>query len=116
MARKAGAACRRPGCPGIVRDGVCDACGSVRRERDKRYNAQRPDKNAAYGRPATWARLRTIVLAQQPLCEDCASIGRVTPATEVHHVLALSAGGTNELSSLVGLCKSCHAKRTRQGE
>lgn len=32
-----------------------------------------------------WAQARATQLAKQPLCEECARAGRVTPATVVNH-------------------------------
>ena len=58
-----------------------------------------------YGRK--WQRLRKMKLARRPMCECCGS-----PANEVDHVIALSAGGTNEMDNLQSLCKSCHSRKT----
>jgi len=46
------------------------------------------------------------------LCEQCKSEGRLTAAEEVHHILPLADGGTNDESNLMALCKSCHSKIT----
>lgn len=50
------------------------------------------------------------------LCVLCSS-----PATEVHHIIFRSHGGTNELKNLACLCRKCHeiahgvhAKQTRE--
>ncbi|MBX3001917.1 MAG: HNH endonuclease [Caldilineaceae bacterium] len=40
----------------------------------------------------------------------------MTPATEVHHIIALRDGGRNEEGNLRSLCKTCHSKRTARGE
>lgn len=115
MPRKAGTPCRNRACPGIVRDGVCSHCGPVRRQRDAAYNAKRPS-SAAQGYGRTWQRVRAAFLAAHPLCADCEKIGRVTPATEVHHVVPVRDGGSASEDNLLALCKSCHSRRTaRQG-
>ncbi|MFQ6760861.1 HNH endonuclease [Limosilactobacillus reuteri] len=44
----------------------------------------------------------------------CLSQGRYTQATEVHHVLPLEHGGTNEFKNLMALCKPCHSRITAQ--
>jgi len=55
-------------------------------------------------------------LTGQPLCQDCGARDRVTAATEVHHVVAIKAGGTHSRDNLRSLCKPCHSKRTaREG-
>lgn len=63
------------------------------------------------GRP--WERKRQAVLAQDNyLCRICARKGRLTPATEVDHIIPLEAGGTDEASNLQSLCHDCHALKT----
>ncbi len=46
------------------------------------------------------------------LCEECQKQGRLTPAEEVHHILPLSHGGTNNTNNLMALCKPCHSRIT----
>jgi 5-methylcytosine-specific restriction protein A len=36
----------------------------------------------------------------------------LTAAEEVHHVLPLANGGTNDEGNLMALCKSCHSSIT----
>lgn len=67
---------------------------------------------------APWVKLREAYKLANPLCHDCEARGRVTPACHVHHVkrredrpdLAL------EWSNLMGLCRSCHSRKTARGE
>lgn len=59
---------------------------------------------------------------EHPLCEECEKNGRVTPATEVHHVYQIS-NGKDELEmqdialnpwkydGLMALCQDCHQKK-----
>jgi 5-methylcytosine-specific restriction protein A len=63
------------------------------------------------GYGSRWQKLRALVLAQDPLCRDCLERGLVVAATEVDHVVSKAKGGGDELANLVGLCKSCHAKK-----
>jgi 5-methylcytosine-specific restriction endonuclease McrA len=68
-------------------------------------------KDRFYDSPA-WRALRREKLTLCPLCEICKAEGRITVATEVHHLkerrdhpeLALS------MSNLQSLCKSCHSR------
>ena len=51
-------------------------------------------------------------------CEDCRNVGRVTVATEVHHIepIRTAAGWERRLdqSNLVVLCPACHNKRHKR--
>jgi hypothetical protein len=40
--------------------------------------------------------------------------GRLTPATEVDHIIALANGGTHDRSNLQSLCSACHINKTKQ--
>ena len=57
-------------------------------------------------------RKRTI----NPLCEDCESLGKITPAAEVHHIVPITVNKSlmYEWSNLVSLCHHCHDERHRQ--
>jgi len=41
----------------------------------------------------------------------CESKGCYNAASEPHHIVPLSKGGTNTLSNLIDLCPTCHDKR-----
>lgn len=44
----------------------------------------------------------------------CKAKGRVTPATEVDHIVPLRQGGARlDRSNLQSLCRPCHAQKTR---
>lgn len=56
---------------------------------------------------AEWDRLRADVLDRDGWkCGNCRSDSQL----EVHHVVPLSAGGTNRHGNLVTLCQSCHLR------
>jgi len=57
-----------------------------------------------------WAKLRRMVLAEQPLCPECEARGLIEPATEVHHINDNAMD--NSRSNLVGLCKADHSRHT----
>ena len=76
-----------------------------------RYNvdvSRAPNHDKKYGN--NWRRIRALYVKQHPLCERCLKEGRITPVEEVHHIVPLSRGGTNQFSSLMSLCQSCHTK------
>jgi len=77
----------------------------------KGYNdtAKRKQSNAMY-QTALWGRTRMRVLSTQPLCQACASCGKVTAATEVDHLFAWQHIGVEAFYQNVfqSLCKNCH--------
>ena len=109
MPRKPKRPCSYPGCGKLADGQYCDEHGQLAEKQYNRY-LRDPDTNKRYGR--AWKKLRARFLLQHPLCELCRSEGRLTAAEEVHHVLPLANGGTNEEGNLMALCKSCHSKIT----
>lgn len=67
---------------------------------------------------AKWVRLRRDKLTAHPLCERCEDIGRVTAATEVHHIIPVENGLTKaekeqlmyDPTNIRALCHDCHVK------
>ncbi len=67
---------------------------------------------------ARWLRLRRETLTRHPLCQRCETEGRVTPATEVHHIRPVEeAIGQAERARLMydphnlrALCHDCHVR------
>lgn len=65
-----------------------------------------------------WLRLRCDVLSVHPLCQRCANEGRITAATEVHHIRpveeAITYGDKRQRmydpANLMALCHDCHVK------
>ena len=65
-----------------------------------------------------WRRLRNERLSRHPLCEQCEKEGRLTYATEVHHITPVETGLTladkerlaYNPSNLIALCHDCHVK------
>jgi 5-methylcytosine-specific restriction protein A len=112
--KRAGTACRKIGCAGIVRAGVCSACGPQRQRSDHRYDEQR-GSSASRGYDARWRRLRLMFLHAHPLCAECAGQGRTVAASEAHHQVAKRDGGSDAFSNLVALCKPCHSRITAAG-
>ena len=109
MPKKPKSTCSYPGCGRLI-DGRY--CNEHRQTTERQYNRyiRDPNTNKRYGR--AWKKFRARFLLQHPLCEQCRSEGRLTAAEEVHHILPLANGGTNDENNLVALCKSCHSKIT----
>jgi len=108
MPRRLPSPCRYPGCRELTSAGYCARHRALLyREQDSR----RPPANER-GYDWNWRKLRSLVLAREPLCRECARRGKIVAATEVDHIVPLSRGGTNELDNLQPLCKSCHSRKT----
>lgn len=65
-----------------------------------------------------WAKVRGRFLQMNPLCLHCKCEGRMTPATEVDHIVPHR--GDKELfwdwDNLQALCKSHHSRKTAKGQ
>jgi 5-methylcytosine-specific restriction protein A len=109
MPRKPKRPCFCPGCGRLTDGRYCD---EHRQTAERQYNRylRDPDTNKRYGR--AWKKLRARFLLQHPLCEQCRKEDRLTAAEEVHHLLPLANGGTNDERNLMALCKSCHSSIT----
>lgn len=65
-----------------------------------------------------WLRLRREILTARPLCQRCQAEGRITAATEVHHVRpveeAITYGDKRQRMydphNLRALCHDCHVR------
>lgn len=65
-----------------------------------------------------WRELREQKLMEQPLCEECLLVDKITPATDVHHRTPFSLGIDEQQmwdlfldwDNLESICKQCHRK------
>jgi 5-methylcytosine-specific restriction endonuclease McrA len=57
-----------------------------------------------------YLRNRALVLTDDPTCHWCPR-----PATTADHLVAVAAGGSNQLSNLVPACKPCNSSRGAGG-
>ena len=103
--------CKYPGCPKLT-DG--SYCPEHQHMVDKAYEQYGRDKESKKRYGYKWRKIRARFLHAHPLCEQCNKEGRLTVATEVHHVLPLGHGGTNHEDNLMALCKPCHSRITVQ--
>lgn len=101
--------CSYPGCPKLT---TTRFCKEHQKLYDRNYEKYDRDRNAKrkYGR--AWKRIRDRFIHAHPLCEECLKDGRYTKATEVHHRLPLSQGGTHAEENLEALCHECHSRIT----
>lgn len=67
-----------------------------------------------------WAKFRRAFLASHPKCVDCATEGRLTLATTVHHIIRRRDDPNGEHwfdeDNCMALCEQCHNRRTQRGE
>lgn len=108
--------CTFPGCPSVVAiPGRCPAHAyPPRHDRERlkllgqRTDANRPSSTKrGYGKQ--WQAIRKRKLSAYPWCEWP---GCHEKATQVDHVIPLSAGGTNDMGNLQSLCISHHTRKT----
>ena len=60
-----------------------------------------------------WRKLRAIKLDENPMCEECARSGRLTPAQMVDHIVPINKGGAElDIDNLQSLCNACHARKS----
>ncbi|QDU62155.1 HNH endonuclease [Planctomycetes bacterium Pan216] len=93
--------------------------GDPETERRRRYQRERTDQAfQRFYQSKRWRRFRKWFLARQPLCIDCEAAGRLKEADQLHHVVKLKDDWSRRLdpTNVVGLCRSCHSKRTARGE
>lgn len=58
--------------------------------------------------------MRRVVLNRNPICVECAAVGRTSVAVEVDHVIPREDGGPDSVENLQPLCSMCHARKTMQ--
>ena len=99
--------CAYPGCPNLTYETYCE---EHKRMMAKDYNKYQRSADHArkYGRG--WKRIRDRYVKKNPLCERCLLEGRYTPVEEVHHIIPINRGGTNDEDNLMSVCRSCHNK------
>lgn len=107
MAVRPKSVCRHPGCRVLV-----DVSGFCEKHRKQHgwYARGRSDKRG-YG--GEWRKLREEVLDRdQGLCQECRRQGRITPGTDVDHIVPKSQGGSDAMTNLQVLCRDCHKRKT----
>ncbi|MHB1455103.1 MAG: HNH endonuclease [Saccharofermentanales bacterium] len=112
MPRRPKRPCSYPNCPELTDSRFCIEHERQMNARYERYERD-PDTHKRYGKE--WRRIRKIHLTEHPLCEECQRTGTLTPASEVHHIIPLTKGGTHAEENLMSLCTSCHSRITTTG-
>lgn len=60
-----------------------------------------------------WLNIRTRVLKRD--CYKCVNCGKTGSELHIHHIIPKARGGSNKLSNLVSLCKTCHSIQDAKG-
>src|SRR6185312_12357854 len=109
MPRKPPTPCGFVGCPNVS---TIRFCPEHQREYYRRQDRLR-GSSAERGYDVVWRRLRRLILAGEPLCRYCYSMGRITAAVEVDHIVPIAHGGARlDASNLQPLCRACHSAKT----
>jgi len=96
---------------------ACTVCGDLvelreyGRHRAAHLDDRRPSARQR-GYDDHWERRRDEHLAMEPWCRSHRARGEHVRATDVDHISARRAGGSDDHSNLRSLCKSCHSRRT----
>ena len=108
LPRKPKRPCSFPGCPNLTEERYCEEHKKLANRQYDRYSRDKAARKLYAS--SEWKKIRARFLAVHPLCEQCRKEGRLTKATEVHHILPLRRGGTHDESNLMPLCKPCHSR------
>lgn len=69
--------------------------------------------NTEFYQSTAWRKLRAVKLEQEPMCEECLKVGRLTPAQMVDHIVPINKGGAGlDMDNLQSLCNACHARKS----
>lgn len=109
MPKKPKSPCRFSDCPAISENLYCDKHNKIINKYYNKYK-RAPDTYKHYSN--RWRKIRQLYIKEHPVCELCEKNNILKPVEEVHHIVALSKGGTHKEENLMSLCKSCHSKIT----
>ena len=106
--------CRHYRCPNLTTrkdKGYCDDHSDERTNWTAHQRRHGSSHQRGYGH--VWRKLRkTILLRDDYLCVACKRAGRLTPATDVDHIVPKSKSGTDDADNLQSLCRPCHQTKT----
>ena len=115
--------CSYPGCRKLVP--ITERFCAEHEAKDEEYRArakglrevkrlQNRGSASARGYGYRWSKVREAFLREHPLCVECMKQGRITPATDVDHIIPHR--GDPELmwnpDNYQALCHSCHSRKT----
>lgn len=85
-------------------------CGAIVKGRCSTCSKPRQSKTAERGYDNRWTELSKRKRASDPLCERCLDNGKVTAASEVHHIRKIADRPDLRLDwdNLMSVCHECH--------
>lgn len=109
--------CTYPGCNALVQGINVKRCEKHSYEKSSQpytASARAADTRSEWYNTQAWARARVAFLRAHPLCEQCKRDGRLTPSTDVDHIVPHRGDVTlfNDVNNLQALCRSCHSRKT----
>ena len=107
--RKPRSPCRFSGCAELTETPYCKKHYKVMNKLYDLYQRD-PESKKRYG--TKWRKIRNAFVKNHPICELCERKNILIPTEEVHHVIPLSKGGSNDEENLMALCKSYHSRIT----
>lgn len=109
--------CLHRGCNTLVETGYCEVHAKDKQAARQQYDANRPAWHDMYNNDR-WRKARLRHLRHNPLCVECAKLGRVVTARAVDHIK--SHKGDYELfwdeSNYQSLCLKHHNSKTAKDE
>ena len=106
MPRKPKHPCAHAGCSALTERRYCEAHGPPHAKAEAWRTTTGSSTSRGYG--ANWRRLRTMVLARDPVCVACER----RPSRHVDHIRAKASAGDDSMENLRGLCEGCHQRKT----
>lgn len=99
--------CSCPGCPELTHERYCE---EHKKLTDSLYNkyGRSTEQKKRYGN--NWHRTRNAYFREHQYCELCKRNGKTVQGEQVHHIIPIAEGGSNEWSNLMTLCRSCHSR------
>lgn len=114
MRRRTKLPCRHRGCAALVdKPGYCEAHAH---EAPRSIADRKRGSSTKRGYGYRWQKFRESYLSSHPLCVECEKAGKITPATDVDHIVP-HRGDMEKFwqGPFQALCGPCHKSKTAKG-
>lgn len=106
--------CAAPCCSVLVIGRYCPTHAVDQEHARRNCDLRRLYRTAKWRHPI-WG-VRSCVLRQQPICEECRAEGLITATQDVHHLQKATRENFFDMSILQALCATHHSRHTQKGE